>query len=221
MSVVTIRGQLGSGAPEIGKLVAKQLKFEYVDREIMSNVADKINWPVDKVSGKEMPPGTLFGRIIEALGKGYTVSASASSANTFSSAYMHDWELPLSDDTYKKGLESVVLELAREQAIVIRGRGSQFILKDFPNSFHFLVVAPFDLRTKRVMESNNLIEDNARKEIEQFDSSRREFTKRYFNANLEDPVNYDLVLNTKIISYEEASTIIASFVQQKDKRTQK
>jgi cytidylate kinase len=221
MSVVTIRGQLGSGAPEIGKLAAKQLKFDYVDREIMSNVADKINWPVDQVSGKEMPPGTLFGRIIEALGKGYAVSASASSASVFSSAYMHDWELPLSDDTYKKGLESVVLELARGQSIVIRGRGSQFILKDTPNSFHFLVVAPFDLRKKRIMDSNDLSEDNAKKEIEQFDNSRREFAKRYFNANLEDPVNYDLVINTRILSYEEASAIITRIVKHKAISTQK
>jgi hypothetical protein len=32
MSLVTIRGQLGSGAPEIGKEVAHKLHFDYVDR---------------------------------------------------------------------------------------------------------------------------------------------------------------------------------------------
>jgi cytidylate kinase len=219
MSVVTIRGQLGSGAPEIGKLIASNLKVDYVDREIIASVADKINWPVDKISNKEKPPGSLFGRIVEALGKGYAVSASASSANTFSTAYMPDWELPLSDDTYKKGLESVVKELAREQSIVIRGRGSQFILKESPNSFHFLVVAPLEIRVKRVMESNNLSEDSAKKEIEQFDSSRREFTKRYFSTNLEDPVNYDLVINTRLLSYKEASSIITRIVKKERKST--
>ena len=35
MSVVTIRGRLGSGAPEIGKLVADKLHADYVDREII------------------------------------------------------------------------------------------------------------------------------------------------------------------------------------------
>ncbi len=219
MSVLTIRGQMGSGAPEIGKLVATALKFDYVDREIIASVSSKINWPVDKISSKEMPPGTLFGRIIEALGKGYAVSASASSVSTFSTAYLRDWELPLSDDTYKKGLESVVTELAQNQSIVIRGRGSQFILKNFPDSYHFLVVAPLDIRVKRVMESNGLSEDNAKKEIEQFDSSRREFTKRYFNANLEDPVFYDLVINTRFLSYKEASSIIARIVKQKNRST--
>jgi len=35
MSVVTIEVNLGSGAPEIGKIVAGKLHFDYVDREIM------------------------------------------------------------------------------------------------------------------------------------------------------------------------------------------
>ena len=38
MPVVTIRGQLGSGAPEIGKLIAEKLQCDYVDREIISQI---------------------------------------------------------------------------------------------------------------------------------------------------------------------------------------
>ena len=39
MSVVTIRGRLGSGAPEVGKQVAEKLQADYVDREIIARVA--------------------------------------------------------------------------------------------------------------------------------------------------------------------------------------
>ncbi len=42
MSVVTIRGHLGSGAPEIGKQVADRLSIDYVDREIIADVAKQL-----------------------------------------------------------------------------------------------------------------------------------------------------------------------------------
>ena len=53
-----------------------------------------------------------------------------------------------------------------------------------------------------------LDEEKARKEMERFDSSRHEFTKRYFHAALEDPLNYDLVINTENITFEKATSII-------------
>lgn len=36
MPVVTIRGQLGSGASEIGREVANRLHVDYVDREVIA-----------------------------------------------------------------------------------------------------------------------------------------------------------------------------------------
>ena len=43
MPIVTIRGQLGSGAPEVGRLVADRLRADYVDREIIAEVASRLN----------------------------------------------------------------------------------------------------------------------------------------------------------------------------------
>jgi len=94
------------------------------------------------------------------------------------------------------------------KSIVIRGRGSQFILKDFPGAFHVLIVAPIEVRVKRVMESLKLNEEGARKEIARFDDGSREFVKRYFKANIADPINYDIVINTNNLSIEGAASII-------------
>jgi cytidylate kinase len=52
--------------------------------------------------------------------------------------------------------------------------------------------------------------------IQRFDSSRRAFTKRYFHAALEDPINYDLVINTEHLSFENAATTITSALPFKD-----
>jgi len=211
MAVVTIRGQLGSGAPEIGKLIADRLLIDYVVREIIADVAKKINWSEENAAAREMPPGTLIGRIMDALGHSYPTGIG------YSGAYLPTWEIPLDNVSYLVGLETVIKKLAESKALVIRGRGSQFILKDFPGALHILVVAPFGLRIKRVMENTKLGENEARKEIERFDSSRHEFTKRYFHADLEESKNYDLVINTEHFNVDDAAGLIVDALPFKDK----
>jgi len=105
-------------------------------------------------------------------------------------------------------LESVVRELARSQPLVILGRGSQFILKDYPGALHVLVVAPLETRVKRLMQERNLDQETAKLEIERFDKSLRKFIKRYFKSEFEDPVYYDLVVNTERLTFQAASSIV-------------
>jgi cytidylate kinase len=199
MSVVTIRGQLGSGAPEIGRQVADRLHADYIDREIIAEVAARLHRQEQDVIAKEMPPGSLMGRIAEALGR---------SGVGFEGVYLPTWEIPLDDIRYLRALESVVRELARSQSLVIRGRGSQFILKDYHEAFHVLVVAPLEVRVRRVMENLKVDQETAKGEIARFDSSRHEFIKRYFHAEMEDPVYYDLVINTGRFSFQAATSIV-------------
>ena len=208
MAVVTIRGQLGSGAPEIGRLIAGALGGDYIDRQIIARVAERICCTERFVVEKEMPPGSLFGRIAEALGRsGLTLDRAP---------YLPTWDAPLGDALYLSGLRSVITELAGKQPVVIQGRGSQYILKDTPHSLHLLVVAPRDLRVERVACEMNIDKDAAVKEINRIDNSRREFIKRYFDADPEDPTHYDLVLNTSRLSYDATASVAvqaAKFVE--------
>ncbi len=210
MPVVTIRGQLGSGAPEIGRLVADKIHADYVDREIIAQVAEVLNRRKQEVAQKEMPPGTLLGRIAKALGHDYASGAG------FEGVHLPAWEIPLDDTRYLAVLQSIVRELGRSESIVIRGRGSEFILKDYPGASHVLVVAPLEIRMKRVIEDMKVDEESAKKEIARSDSSRREFIKRYFQAELEDPVQYDLVINTEHLSFEAAASIVVNAVPLKE-----
>jgi len=210
MPLVTIRGPLGSGAPEIGKLVADNLHIDYVDREIIAAVAARLNRQEQDVTEKEMPPSSLFGRIARALEHGY------SSDLGFEGAYMHVWQIPLDDARYFNTLEAVIKELAQSQSLVILGRGSQFILRNYPRAFHVLATAPIEVRLKRVMENLKLDRENAKREIVRFDSGAREFIKRYFKAEVWDPVHYDLVVNTEYLAFPAAASIIVNALSFKD-----
>ena len=79
-----------------------------------------------------------------------------------------------------------------------------------------LFVSPLKLRVKRVMEEMKMDEESAKKEIVRFDSSRHQFIKKYFNAELEDAVHYDLVINTEHLSFEAAALIIINALQFKN-----
>jgi cytidylate kinase len=211
MPVITIRGQLGSGAPEIGRQVADRLQIDYIDREIIAQVAAKLHRREQEVIAKEMPPTNLLGRISEALER------TSGFGDAFAGAYLPIWQIPLDDSRYFKALEAVVRNLVQNQSLVLRGRGSQFILRDHPGALHILVVAPMEVRVKRVMEDLEVDEENANQEIARHDNSRREFIKRYFKAELEDPVHYDLVINTGRFSLEAAVSIVIDALSVRDK----
>jgi cytidylate kinase len=211
MSLLTIRGQLGSGAPEIGKQVAEVLQANYVDREIIAEVAARLHRQEKDVIAKEMPPSSLLGRIAEALERAAPFGVG------FEGAYLPAWEIPLNDTRYLQALKSVVKELARSQSLVIHGRGGQFILGDHPQAFHVQVVAPLGVRVKRIMQDLKLDPESAKQEIARFDNSSRQFIKRYFQAELEDPVYYDLVINTKSLSFQAAASIVVDALSFKDR----
>ena len=203
MPVITIRGQYGSGSAEIGELIAHKLNIDYVDREIIAGVAERLRRPSTSIAEKEMPPSTLLGRISEAMAQ-----TACLGDGIYAGVYSPLCEIPLNDTNYLSGLEYVIKELAASHSIVIRGRGSHLILKDFPGAFHVLIVAPIAARVKRVMERQKLNEADARKEIARFDDGSREFVKRYFKANIADPINYDMVINTNHLSVEGAASIV-------------
>jgi cytidylate kinase len=202
MPVVTIRGSLGTGAPEIGRLVARKLRFAYIDREIIREVSARLNLPEEDILAKETLPSSLRGRIADFIAQGY------SEGDSFEAAYLPFWQMPLDDASYLETLKSFINEVSHEHSVVIHGRGGQFILKNHPGALHALIVSPFEFRLKRVMETLGLSEIKAKQEIIRFDNSTREVMKRFFGAEVEDPNNYDVVVNAAHFGFENAATMI-------------
>src|SRR5271157_3835768 len=102
MPVVTIRGKLGSGAPEIGRLVADKLQIDYIDREIIAKVAARLNLDEEEIIEKETPPTGLQSRIAEALARGFTVG------DGIQGVYLPMWQIPLDNTRYLEALTSFI-----------------------------------------------------------------------------------------------------------------
>jgi cytidylate kinase len=209
MAIITIRGKIGSGAMEIGKLVSSKLHIDYIDREIIAEVASRLHMQEQEIVAKEMPPTSLQERIAEALARGYSIG------DGIQGAYLPLWQIPLDDRRYMDTLTSFIKEISKHD-VVIFGRGSQFILKDEPRAVHILIVAPFTLRIKRFMDENKLSEEQAKQKLIHLDNSMREFEKRFYNVHAEDPSYFHIVINTGHFNYEAAVSLILEAIRLRD-----
>jgi cytidylate kinase len=210
MPVITIRGLTGSGAPDIGHAVARLIEGDYVDRQVIAEVASLLKLPHEQVEEKEKLQPDVFRRIMEPLRR------ILSGSGKIESAYTRTWEEPLNDEEYLDALETVIRDLALEKNIVLVGRGSQFILRNNQSVLHVLVVAPLEDRLNKAMIDLSISREDALRYIEETDTSRRAFVQRFFQKELEDPQHYDLVINTRYISYDAASRLIIDAAKEKN-----
>ncbi len=210
MPVITIRGLTGSGAGEIGHEVARLIKGDYVDREVIAEVAELLKRPEEQIAAKEKEIPSLFDRIMTPLRK------ALSGSGKIDSAYMRTWEDPLDDEQYIAALESVVRDLALEPNMVIVGRGSQHILKNNQSVLHVFVIAPMEERLNRIMAEKQIERDDAVRYIEENDNSRKAFLQRFFQKEFDDPLLYDLVINTKYITTTVAAQLVQKAAEEKN-----
>jgi len=209
MPLVTIRGQMGSGAPEIGEKVAQLLESDYVDREILEGVAEMLERPLAEIEEKKHISTQLIQKISGTIERRFKKSDSTEST------VHRNWNNPLEDDEYLDAIESVIQDLSLEGNLVLLGWGSQFILHNYQSAFHVLVIAPMEDRITRIMASLKVDENEAQKQIEEFDNNNRAFVHKYFKGELDNPVYYDVVINTEHITYDTAARIIATSAKEK------
>jgi cytidylate kinase len=108
---------------------------------------------------------------------------------------------------YIHRLGKVLLMTARHEHAVFVGRGAQFLLPR-ERGLMVQIVAPFEMRLKRVMERENMSAAAARRFLKHRDRERRKFVKEHFGRDANDPRLCDLVINLEHLSTEAAVHLI-------------
>ncbi len=223
MPVITLSGATGTGALEVGQMVADRLHADYVDREILVSAARSLAVTPEEVAVKETPSTGLGDRVSRLLRSFVEQSARAGSWDPMAGeaglefllgrTYAEATALPqtghwLDDQTYIRTLHSIISDIASRRDVVIVGRGSQVILRDAPRTLHTLLVCPKGLRISRIMEREGLDADAAKHRVEENDRGRVAFHKKYFKVEVDDPHLYHLVVDTSRFSYEDAADLV-------------
>ncbi len=195
--VVSISRSLGAGGEEIGRAVAKELGFRYADEEIIVRAAEKAGVSPETVAQVEHTPGLIV-RILESMARvspeprGWTAHATL-----------------LSEAAGYEGLiQRVVRETAAEGKVVIVAHGASVPLAGTEGLLRVFVTGSPEVRAQRLAREANLSEAAARKAVRESDQQRRDYLRRFYEVAQELPTHYDVVVNTDVLSLEQAARVV-------------
>lgn len=106
-------------------------------------------------------------------------------------------------DEYSKLLFQVLTTIHEHGRAVILGRGANCVVNG-PDVLRVRIVAPIKMRQAFIQHNNDLNPDDAHRFLTSTDANRTAFVMRYFNSDVNDPSNYDLILNTGSLSIDKA-----------------
>ena len=201
--VITIARQFGSGGTEIGRILARESNLNYLDREIIDEVARRLGVNAQQVEQQEEYSTGSVRHILEAIQASHLFTMNY---NTFFGPNMASDRVR--ELAYVRLTQRVILELATAGNAVIIGRGAQFLLHNAPRTLHIYIFAPLPYRIERVMERFQLDRASALEMIEQRDYELDVYARRFYGLNRHQPSLYHLLINTSIFSPELAADFI-------------
>jgi len=181
ISVVTVSREPGSGGNILAKSLSERLGFDLFYQEIIHEMAESARVSV---------------RLLETLDeKGISV--------------LDDWISSLVDkrhlwpDRYLQHLMKVIGTIGKHGRAVIVGRGANLVLPP-DKRLSVRVIAPLESRVKNVAREFDVDTEEARRRVIKTESDRKAFIRKYFNADIGNPLSYDIVVNTEAMSIDSA-----------------
>jgi hypothetical protein len=99
-------------------------------------------------------------------------------------------------------LFKVIRGLASQGKVIIVGRAGVCLTRSMPLGVHLRLMAPLDVRVRRVRAALEASEKEAHRVVADHDRARAALVKTYFHRDIDDPLLYDLVWNTDTVPIE-------------------
>ena len=228
MPVVTMSGNIASGAREVGEAAARALGIDFVDQQLLVEAARRCGVPVGAMAQRDERCEGFRERLASLL-RSFLERSVASGADpltgaigleallsrTYAEMAAEHEEPELTDALYMKTMTVIIQELGARGDIVILGRGSQMILKDLPGAVHVLCTAPQKFRAHRLAERDGLGIEEAARQVADKDRAQAAYYRKFWKVEFEDPRLYDLTVDTSRLSYEIAADLVAAAARAK------
>lgn len=179
MSIVAISQTYASLGDEIGRELARTLSYEFADREIILQAAQRFGQAVQELEHVTEERPSLWERLTDTTRQ------------------------------YLTSVEAVVFELASRDNIVLAGRGAPFSLRTVRHALRVRISAPKRLRAERL----GLGVDPGLDVVRRSDSERAARVRFLYHVEWDDPMLYDLVLNTERLDIAIAVRLIRDALQ--------
>ena len=167
MTIVAISREMGSGGYEIGAAVAKALNFEYVNRQILLEAAHA--------------HGVSEATLVDVVERRPSL-----------------WErFDAERRRYLSFLEAAYYAFAERGNLVTASRSGPFFVRDVQHALRVRIMAPAEVRVRRVMAQDQLDQKAATAKVRAYDREMSGRIDYLFGVDWTRPENYDLVLNTE------------------------
>ncbi len=187
VSIITVSREPGSGGRIVAGKLAEKLGIDIFHQEVINEIAKRAD-----VSEK----------LLETLDeRGFSILEDWISSLVYD---RHLWP-----DEYMQHLMKVIGTIGKHGRAVIVGRGANFVLPP-EKRFSVRIVAPQPWRIQNVSKEFDITPEEAKRRVNQTESDRRAFIRKYFNADITDPTNYDLVINTATLNVDDTVNVISS-----------
>ena len=102
-----------------------------------------------------------------------------------------------------------ILKLAAMGNVILIGRAANLVTARLPCVLHVRLVAPLEQRIAHCQKEYGMTRAKARVFCRREDLGRKRYVRKYFNADVADPLLYHLVINTGLVGYDDAAKLIA------------
>ena len=203
--VICISRAIGAGGEAIGKTVAERLGFLYVDEQIITLAARQAQVDPALVSAAEQRQ-SLLQRLVDSLPN---VLDLAGAMTTSPSAPVGLPEaFRASPDEMRMMIRGAIHMVAKAGRVVIVAHAASMALAGVQGVLRVLVTAPEAVRALRLAKTKGIEAARAMDEVTTSDRERRDYLRRFYEVDEELPTHYDLVINTEVLTTEQAATIV-------------
>lgn len=178
MSIVAISQSLGSLGDEIGREVARALSYELADREIILKAAERFGELATEIEHVTEERPTILERFADTKRR------------------------------YLAYVEAIIFEMAARDSVILSGRGSTVLLRKARHALRVRITAPERLRASRVEHQQGLTSDAALDAVRESDHDRASRVRFLYHVDWDDPLLYDLVLNTERLDAKDGARLV-------------
>ncbi|KAF0118311.1 MAG: hypothetical protein FD149_771 [Rhodospirillaceae bacterium] len=189
-SVIAIARDHGAGGKAIGAVLAQRLGVPLYDRQILEKIAERLKADPDSLHALDEGVGSARELWLYRMVTG----------------------IDLSPGTYRRHLVNVILSLAKIGGILC-GRGAHVVLSTSA-ALRVRITGSPGVCAERVAAKENIPVEDALRRIEEVNHNRGKFVWDMFQSRLNDPTQFDLVINTdRLTDHEHVVEMIVSASQ--------
>lgn len=191
-NIITISREFGSGGRFIGETLAGELGFEFYDKEIIRQVAEKTGLSEKYVAerGEYAPKNNIFSYSF--IGR--------------------DTQGGSVDDYIYQAQQNIIQDIAQNGNCIIVGRCADYILRNRDDVLNVFIHGNEPEKCSRIMKLYNKTEKEALSLMKATDKKRSINYTYYTEQTWGATKNYALSLNSSILGYDKCIHIIKSII---------